>query len=401
MNRSSFFADNTNERSNNQIFLGGRNLKIQSAYAGMDSAGSRASVTQTKAYVLTAGIGSAHGWDEEGSKSFSQLLSDAGNKEEKQEEGATQAGKVIGFWPVENGKIVGNAALKNQTEQQMQRSIDSIREACVQFLIKWLYDTYGLRRRSDHAVYDDVSSSQINATGQSDNTAMMLQTGGSSGSYMEATYYHEEFEFAAFSSKGQVVTEDGRTIDFNLELSMTRRFMEYAGISQTLQPLQMTDPLVINIDAPIAQVSDQKFTFDIDADGILDQVSMPTAGSGFLALDKNGDGKIGDGTELFGTKSGDGFADLAEYDADGNGWIDENDEIFEKLLVWCKDADGTDQLYTLKESGVGAICLQSAPTGFTMQSHQDFSVNARIRSTGIFLYENGGAGTIQQVDFAG
>ncbi len=381
----------------------------------MDSAGSRASVTQTKAYVLTAGIGSAHGWDEEGSKSFSQLLGDAGNKDEKQEEGTPQAGKVIGFWPVENGKLVGTASLKNGAEQQMQRSMDSIREACVQFLIKWLYDTYGLRHRSDHAVYDDVSSSQMYAAGQGDNAAMIMQTGGSSdsagavkmngsqflGSYMEASYYHEEFEFAAFSSKGQVVTEDGRTIDFNLELSMTRRFMEYAGISQTLQPLQMTDPLVINIDAPIAQVSDQKFTFDIDADGILDQVSMPTAGSGFLALDKNGDGKIGDGTELFGTKSGDGFADLAEYDADGNGWIDENDEIFEKLLVWCKDADGTDQLYTLKESGVGAICLQSAPTGFTMQSHQDFSVNARIRSTGIFLYENGGAGTIQQVDFAG
>ncbi len=363
-------------------------MKIQSAYAGMDSAGSKASVTQTKAYVLTASIGSAHGWDEEGSKSFSQLLGEAGSKEEDQDEGAASSGKVIGFWPVENGKIVGAASLKNQTEQQMQRSMDSIREACVQFLIKWLYDTYGLRHRSDHTVYDDVSVENLNGS-------------QFSGGYMEASYYHEEFEFAAFSSKGQVMTEDGRTIDFNLELSMTRRFMEYAGISQSLQPLQMTDPLVINIDTPIAQVSDQKFTFDIDADGIMDQVSMPTAGSGFLALDKNGDGKIGDGTELFGTKSGDGFADLAEYDADGNGWIDENDEIFEKLLVWCKDADGTDKLYTLKESGVGAICLQSAPTGFTMQSHRDFSVNARIRSTGIFLYENGGAGTVQQVDFAG
>ena len=374
----------------------------------MDSAGSRASVTQTKAYVLTASIGSAHGWDEEGSKSFSQLLSDAGNKDEEKESNAASSGKVIGFWPVENGKLAGLDSLKSRTEQQMQRSIDSIREACVQFLIKWLYDTYGLRHHSDHAVYDDVNPAQINTAGQSDNTALIMQMSGSagtpgmaSGSYMEASYYHEEFEFAAFSSKGQVVTEDGRTIDFNLELSMTRRFMEYAGISQGLKPLQMTDPLVINIDAPIAQVSDQKFTFDIDADGVMDQVSMPTAGSGFLALDKNGDGQIGDGSELFGTKSGDGFADLAEYDADGNGWIDENDEIFEKLLVWCKDADGTDQLYTLKESGVGAICLQSAPTGFTMQSHEDFSVNARIRSTGIFLYENGGVGTMQQVDFAG
>ena len=41
-------------------------------------------------------------------------------------------------------------------------------------------------------------------------------------------------------------------------------------------------------------------------------------GSGYLALDKNGDGTINDGSELFGTRNGDGFADLAQYDEDGN-----------------------------------------------------------------------------------
>lgn len=42
-----------------------------------------------------------------------------------------------------------------------------------------------------------------------------------------------------------------------------------------------------------------------------------------LSLDQNGNGEIDNGTELFGTKSGDGFADLARYDLDYNGWIDE------------------------------------------------------------------------------
>ena len=77
--------------------------------------------------------------------------------------------------------------------------------------------------------------------------------------------------------------------------------------------------------------------FDIDADGEEESISYLQGGSGYLALDKNGDGVINDGSELFGTKSGDGFADLAEYDADGNGWIDENDPIFDKLLIWAKD----------------------------------------------------------------
>lgn len=63
-------------------------------------------------------------------------------------------------------------------------------------------------------------------------------------------------------------------------------------------------------------MTDQKFYFDLDADGTADRISMLKSGSGFLALDKNGNGKIDDGSELFGTQSGDGFADLEEYDID-------------------------------------------------------------------------------------
>lgn len=74
------------------------------------------------------------------------------------------------------------------------------------------------------------------------------------------------------------------------------------------------DPLVINLNSSTAQVTDQKFYFDLDADGTADRISMLKSGSGFLALDKNGNGKIDDGSELFGTQSGDGFADLEEYD---------------------------------------------------------------------------------------
>ena len=67
------------------------------------------------------------------------------------------------------------------------------------------------------------------------------------------------------------------------------------------------DPLIVNIGSDTADVCDQTFKFDLDADGTEDEISMLGKGSGFLALDKNGDGKINDGSELFGTKSGDGF----------------------------------------------------------------------------------------------
>ena len=126
---------------------------------------------------------------------------------------------------------------------------------------------------------------------------------------------------------------------------------------------------------------------------------MTKAGSGFLALDKNGDGKINDGNELFGVKSGDGFADLAEYDSDGNGWIDENDEVFDKLKVWTRTEDGKDELKSLKDSGVGAIFLGAEDTEFTLEG-EDGVLDGKVRKTGIFLKEDGSAGTIQHVDLA-
>lgn len=156
---------------------------------------------------------------------------------------------------------------------------------------------------------------------------------------------------------------------------------------------------MINLDTDAAQLSDQKFFFDIDADGEMDKISSLGSGSGYLALDKNGDGVINDGSELFGTASGDGFRDLARYDQDGNGWIDENDAIWSRLQIWCRDENGEDVLYRLADKGVGAVCLQNVSTDFALKG-QDNQTMGVIRSTGIFLYENGMAGTIQHVDVA-
>lgn len=220
------------------------------------------------------------------------------------------------------------------------------------------------------------------------------------GGHYENSYFYSETESTTFQTTGTAVTADGRKLDFNVNISMTRSFMEYSNTTIDFGAPQLVDPLVINLDNNVASVSDQSFLFDIDADGKLDKVSRLGAGSGYLALDKNGDGKINDGSELFGTKSGNGFADLAQYDTDGNGWIDEKDDVFSKLRIWSKDEHGNDKLIGLGKAGVGAIYLGSANTEFSLNSAKDNSTNAVIRSTGLFLYENGHAGTIQHVDVA-
>lgn len=213
-------------------------------------------------------------------------------------------------------------------------------------------------------------------------------------------YAYAEYEQTTFSTEGTVVTASGKEIHFQAGFTMSRSFYEEVSASVDFGALDLTDPLVINLDCDVASVSDQKFYFDLDGDGHEEEISRLGAGSGFLALDKNGDGKINDGSELFGTASGNGFADLAKYDQDGNGWIDEADEIFDKLLIWQKDENGNDVLRGLGQAGVGAIYLGNVKSDFSLNSAQDNQTNAQIRQSGMFLYENGNAGTIQQVDFA-
>lgn len=208
-----------------------------------------------------------------------------------------------------------------------------------------------------------------------------------------------EYESTTFASQGKVQTEDGRSIDFNVAFSMSRA-CEAKFNSMEVSNYILTDPLVINLNTDMTEISDQKFFFDIDSDGKEEEISELGKGSGFLALDKNDDGVINDGNELFGTQSGDGFKDLAVHDEDGNYWIDENDSIFHKLKVWMKDEEGKDVLLDLKEADIGAIYLGNAETEYSFKD-ESLNTNAVLRKTGVYLKESTGkVGTVSHVDMA-
>lgn len=258
-------------------------------------------------------------------------------------------------------------------------------------LIEMLYKSKGLTHRQWED-YDYNNQSMI-SLGTSDSTTIWNQV-------TDTSYTMEESETTTFASTGTAITADGRTLEFNVSFSMSRAFKEEYSSSAFMQYEQvLTDPLVINLDSSPVSVSDQTFFFDIDCDGKEDKISAPSSGNGFLAYDKNNDGIINDGSELFGTRSGNGFYDLSQYDEDGNGWIDEADDIFAHLKVWTKDENGNDRLISLKEADVGAIYLGSTATQFSL-TDQNNNPDAIIRSTGIFLRESGGSGTISQIDFA-
>lgn len=211
------------------------------------------------------------------------------------------------------------------------------------------------------------------------------------------SYTYQEQESMTFETVGKALTADGREIDFNMQLEMSREYTETVDcLSETM--VIMTDPLVISLDSNPVSVSNEKWKFDIDGDGREDTISQLSGGSGYLVLDKNKDGVINDGTEMFGARTGNGFAELSSYDEDGNGWIDESDTIYKDLAVWIKDDKGNDKLVSMKEANVGAIYLGSAATEFALKSEQDNAYNAQIRRTGVYLTEDGRANTIQQLD---
>lgn len=213
--------------------------------------------------------------------------------------------------------------------------------------------------------------------------------------------YHESYtesEQTTFSATGVIRTEDGKEINFDLSLSMARSYHEESNVSIRLgDARQKKDPLVINFGGNAAQLTSQRFRLDLDADGKTEDINFVAGGSGFLALDRNGDGKINDGTELFGAKTGNGFAELAALDADKNGWIDENDASYADLRVWTKDGTGKDQLSTLKQANVGAISLAHIATPFDLKDVEN-ALQGEIKASGVYLQENGTAGTIQQID---
>ncbi|MBS11793.1 MAG: hypothetical protein CME19_09355 [Gemmatimonadetes bacterium] len=80
---------------------------------------------------------------------------------------------------------------------------------------------------------------------------------------------------------------------------------------------------------------------------------------------------MNDGFELFGTQSGNGFANLAAYDEDENGFIDNGDSVFERFRVLVQDGAGNRQLAALGATGVEAIYLGHTSTPFEIKNERN------------------------------
>ncbi len=370
----------------------GKGVKIDSSAIGMESGRSyRAFKATIRRFSITEyqGTLAQNGGLLDTAVQGSDAGVDGQNQENAEERDPAAAGEWQDRFGVASSRINIRSAASN--------AVNDIRQMTMRYIFSLLFGhrRFGTR---DWVAENGFMSGRDTASGISGQSV-----DGPTATYRVLSYTQESFraesEDTFFSTTGTVRTADGREIDFNVNVGMSRRFEEYYKSEFDLQTYTMCDPLVINLNTDVAELSDQTFYFDIDADGELDEISGLGKGSGYLALDKNEDGTVNDGSELFGTSSGNGFADLAKYDDDGNGWIDENDAIWSKLRIWTMDENGESVLWRLSDKGVGAICLQNVSTDFTLQGNTGQTKGA-IRNTGVFLYENGSAGTVQHLDVA-
>ncbi len=132
----------------------------------------------------------------------------------------------------------------------------------------------------------------------------------------------------------------------------------------------LRDPLVIDTDGDGLAgdvIGTQTQYFDLDGDGFASATIWHK--DAFLARDINENGRIDDGTELFGNATQNGFEALAAFDGNTDGQINSSDAIWADLILW-KDfnSDGqtqSDELLTLASQNITAIGLTATATSYT------------------------------------
>jgi hypothetical protein len=163
-------------------------------------------------------------------------------------------------------------------------------------------------------------------------------------------------------------TQDLATFDMAQQLAFNSDAIAAMSTAQ-INALLLASPIVLDLDGDGVRTTsaDQGVQFDVLGDGQVAKFGWVSSTDGFLVVDRNSDGIINDGRELFGSgtrladgrRAADGFAALAEFDSDKDGDVDANDANFNQLKVWVDgDQDGiTDagELKTLAELQIASL----------------------------------------------
>jgi hypothetical protein len=167
-------------------------------------------------------------------------------------------------------------------------------------------------------------------------------------------------------------------------------------------------PIVINLSKGGYHLSgaEDPVLFDISATGQAFRIGWTAAGAdeAFLCLDRDGDGTITNGAELFGNatplhtgqRASNGFVALAEFDDNHDGIIDNNDAVWDSLLLWTdRNHDGISQPSEIVK--INSISVLAIAVNYHWSGRRDVSGNTfRFEST-VWISNGKGQATVQPV----
>ena len=173
--------------------------------------------------------------------------------------------------------------------------------------------------------------------------------------------------------------------------------------SATAAPPVRVDPLIFDLDGDgikTTSLDKSRTYFDLDSNGFAERTAWVDASDGLLVLDRNNDGQITSGQELFGdqtllangVRAASGFEALKEFDSNRDGRIDAKDEVYSKLKIWRDlNGDGISQAEELK--GLGDYNIASISLSSTSSNASDVMNNIQ-RRVGSFIKTDGSGGVI-------
>lgn len=209
--------------------------------------------------------------------------------------------------------------------------------------------------------------------------------------------------FAAYDYDDELIDyvygEDGMpeadNEDENLTNDIQNEADNYKNASNAAPP---RDPLAIDFgDTGINLTTlNNGVNFDLDNNGFAEKTAWIGEEDGFLVLDVNKNGKIDNGSELFGDQfirlngqcSEFGFEALSDFDEDDDRQITEEDSVFEELLVWIdQNHNGeseSNELFTLAEKNITAISID-----YTKSNYRDTETGTYIAETATVTLSDG------------
>ena len=202
---------------------------------------------------------------------------------------------------------------------------------------------------------------------------------------------HKDF----FPASAQAIRRNGRIFD---------------GFGQAKTRRQPVDPLALDLDGDsletVGITATQQTLFDHDGDGIRTGTGWVKGDDALLVLDRNANGTIDNGGELFGVdtvmsngqKASSGFAALTDLDSNGDGVFDNRDAQYANVQVWRDlDQDGISdagELQTLAEAGIASIALNKTAGTVNFGNGNTQSASATFTRT------DGSTGTVGDLNLA-